>query len=94
MNITTDVAPSFTAGQTQCSNAKGTQLTTGKATRGIHIKAAPTNTGTIYVGGPDVTTATGFPLQAGQEVTIPVQDITGVYGIASVNNEVLAWLWA
>lgn len=45
--------------------------------------AAFQNTGpdTVYVGGPDVTVATGFPLTAGQSLPVEVDTKDVPYGI-------------
>ncbi len=59
---------------------------------GVIVKAMPSNTGNIYVGGFGVTTSTGFPLDAGESLTIPVDDANKVYVIADQNNQAVAWM--
>jgi hypothetical protein len=63
-------------------------------TRGVGLKAAPANTGTIYVGPPDVTAGTtpttdGWPLAAGEEIFLPLADPRTVYAVASAVNQQL-----
>lgn len=50
---------------------------------GTAVKADTTNTGIVYVGGPDVTVATGYPLAAGEPVSIDLLDGDEVWAIAS-----------
>jgi hypothetical protein len=62
--------------------------------RGVGLKAAPANTGTIYVGPADVTAGTtpatdGWPLAAGEEIFVPLDDPRSVYAIASAANQQL-----
>lgn len=57
---------------------------------GAEIKAVSTNTGIVYVGISDVTTAIGFPLSAGQSVLIPpafVENINEVFVVASAPGQ-------
>ena len=60
------------------------------------IKAHPSNTDTIWVGNNGnntVTNLTGFPLNAGEGVTIIVDgDLANIYAIAEVNDEKLCWV--
>lgn len=56
---------------------------------GHRLSFAIRNTGTvtIYLGGPNVTTASGYPLDAGQSLGLDLRDQSGsaeeVYGIVS-----------
>lgn len=78
--VGTTAAP-ITAAATQC-------------TRGVGLKAAPANSGTIYVGPSDVTAGTtpatdGWPLAAGEEIFLPLADPRTVYAVASAANQQL-----
>lgn len=61
---------------------------------GITVKAMPTNTAKIYVGASGVTTATGYPLSAGESVFVPVDDVSKVYAIGGAANQAAAWIGA
>jgi len=62
---------------------------------GVNLKAATTNGGVIYVGSglnvtPGTTAATdGYPLAAGQELYVPVDDLTTIYAVASATGSLL-----
>jgi hypothetical protein len=69
-----------------------------RATRGVQLKAAAENTGTIYVGMDSGVTAgsvdatDGFPLAAGEGLFLPIDDASKVYVIGSANNQRVYWL--
>ncbi|HMS92362.1 MAG TPA: hypothetical protein PKC05_02600, partial [Candidatus Saccharibacteria bacterium] len=63
---------------------------------GVTVKADITNTGIIYVGNSDVTAGTtastdGFPLSAGETLTLEVNNPNLLYAIASANNQIIYW---
>lgn len=94
-NTGTDVASTFKHGQnTDIDSGADEQIVvaTNAATRGVVIKAMPENTGIIYIGLSGVTSTTGFPLEAGETVTIPVDDADKIYALASIDNQALAWI--
>ena len=65
------------------------QLIVGPAT----IKALPANTGVMYIGGPSVTSANGYPLSAGQTLTMDhLGNMTELWVNATVNGEGVAFL--
>lgn len=70
------------------------QLTNqANAMKGIKIKALPGNSGVIYVGfNSGVTTSNGYPLQAGSEVTINMEDPSVIYVISGDTSQGVAWL--
>lgn len=95
--VEVEVASTFTHGQnTDVDSGSEEQIVVGSnpSYHGVIIKALSTNTGTIYVGLVGVTAATGYPLDAGETVTIPVDNANKVYAIASVDNQGLAWMAA
>jgi hypothetical protein len=73
-------------------------VTTSKpATRGVIIKAHKDNTGTVFVGNSDVTAngtdaTDGFPLEAGESVTVEASNANLVYVIGSAANQKAYWL--
>ena len=74
--------------------AAGTRETLAASTpcREVCITAKMTNTGTVVVGGSTVVAASGAtrrgtPLNAGDSVTIPINDLQKVYLDVTVNGE-------
>ena len=64
---------------------------------GVTLKADITNTGIIYIGNSDVTAGTtagtdGFPLSAGETITLEVNNANIPYAIASANNQKIYWV--
>ena len=64
---------------------------------GVTIKAYDGNLGTVYVGLVGVTAGTaeatdGFPLAAGESVTIEVTNVNLIYVIASIANQLIYWI--
>ncbi len=62
--------------------------------RGVGLKASADNTGTIYIGNSDVTPGDtagtdGWPLAAGEELFLPLDDPTLIYTVASVAGQEL-----
>ena len=55
--------------------------------------AAIANTGIIYVGGAGVTAATGIALYAGDVYSLDIENVNLLYGLASVNNEDVQWVY-
>jgi hypothetical protein len=84
----------FDHGRLSSIGATALRLTTieKRAAKGVEIKAAVTNTGTLYVGNSDVTAdaadaTSGFPLHAGDAIFLPVDDPTSVYLIGSTTGQ-------
>lgn len=91
----TDVQPDFSHGQNSDIDSGANEqivVAPNPAASGVLVKALTSNTGTIYIGGSGVSSANGFPLEAGDSVTIPVDDANKVYAIASIDNQALAWI--
>lgn len=64
---------------------------------GVTIKADITNTGIVYIGNSDVTASgtaatDGFPLSAGESLTLEVTNSNIPYAIASSNNQKVYWV--
>jgi len=66
--------------------------------RGVTVKAASGNTGTVYVGKSTVTagvaaaTTDGFALNANEEVFIEASDPTQIYVIGSASGQAGSWI--
>lgn len=62
-------------------------------TRGVYVKAAPGNIGVVYVGASSGVTAggtdatDGYPLSAGHEVYVPINDVNKLWAIASAVSQ-------
>jgi hypothetical protein len=61
--------------------------TTAALKTGVRVKALHANTGWIYVGDDGVAAATGFVLDAGEEVFVEIDDLATVFIDSSVNGE-------
>lgn len=63
------------------ATATGTAAALGSQAlqNGVTIQALSTNSGMVYVGPASVTTATGYPLAAGQAVAYNLANIADVY---------------
>ena len=70
-----------------------TQMTTTARPlkRGMLLKAGSGNAVSIFIGGPNVTTATGFPLAANEGVLWPTQAQELVYAICASGSPTVAW---
>jgi len=95
-----DVVGSFLHGANGDVDTAAEPLVSGskRATRGVQLKAAAENSGTIYVGADSGVTAgtldatDGFPLAAGEGLFLPIDDAGKVFVIASANNQRVFWL--
>jgi hypothetical protein len=54
--------------------------------KGITIRALSGNTIDLFVGGRGASVNTGFPLSHGEQVTIPIDDVTTIYVVATPAN--------
>jgi hypothetical protein len=63
--------------------------------RNILLKSKSTNTSEIYIGRDNVSAddgeSVGFPIGIGQSMTIPADDGSRIYAIASDVDQVLYW---
>lgn len=53
-----------------------------RSTGGLVVKANAANTQTLYIGGADVSTTVGFPLAAGESISMALDDPSRVYAVA------------
>ena len=57
-----------------------------KAYKGVRVRAATDNNLVIYIGPQGVTVSTGYPLPAGEELCIPIEDPSKIYVTATPAN--------
>lgn len=67
------------------------------AAKGVTIVADRDNSGVVYVGNNDVTAGTadatdGFPIGAGESITLEVTNPNLIYVRASANNQIVYWI--
>lgn len=97
INIDTEVSTTFAHGQnTDIDSGAAEQVVVAStpSKHGVLVKAMPGNTGNVFVGLVGVTTATGFPLDAGESLMVPVDDANKIYVIGSADNQAIAWVTA
>lgn len=73
----------------QACTTTATALPSGSLFNGIVLTADPANTATIYVGGPNVTTPTGYPLVAGQSISYGSTSLSMIYQVCAASGPVL-----
>lgn len=57
----------------------------------IHLRAMPSNTGIVFVGGHEVSDKTGYPLLPGDEMLIQDEHIDRVFIISQGKGDGVAW---
>ena len=99
VDVTSSVTSSLDHGSNLDIDTTAEQITsTSFACKfGVTVKADITNTGIIYVGNSDVTAGStaatdGFPLSAGETLTLEVNNPNLLYAIASANNQKIYWV--
>lgn len=60
--------------------------------RGVTILALAANTGIVYVGGPEVSTTSGYPLVAGATLFVPARLVSQINLVASLAAQNVAWV--
>jgi hypothetical protein len=58
----------------------------------VYVKADAGNAGVVYVGKAGVSASNGYPLAAGEDVKIPVDDPSKIYVIGSQADQGVKWL--
>lgn len=66
------------------------------ATKGVQLRAADSNTATVYVGHSTLTTDTsdatdGFPLKAGEALFVPVNNASKIFVVSTAANQKIFW---
>ena len=99
VDVTSSVTSSLDHGSNLDIDTTAEQITsTSFACKfGVTVKADITNTGIIYIGNSDVTAGStaatdGFPLSAGETLTLEVNNPNLLYAIASANNQKIYWV--
>lgn len=99
VDVTSAVSSTLDHGSNLDIDTSAEQITTTSfaCKFGVTLKADITNTGIIYVGNSDVTAGTtaatdGFPLSAGETLTLEVNNPNLLYAIASANNQKIYWV--
>lgn len=93
------VPAAFDHGSKSGIGTSAVQLTASSiaATRGVLVKAANGNAGTLYIGNSDATAATvdatdGFELGAGEAVLVRVDNVSKIYAIGSTTGLRAFWM--
>jgi hypothetical protein len=89
--IQKDVAATFTGSQASVNRSPAFQLPVQAPTRAVTIKAHNANTGNIYVGGSTVSTSSGSELGPGELLSIPIDDSSKLYCVASADGQTISW---
>ena len=85
------VQSSISSGQATVGTV-AVQLTSIVLKQGVIIKAANSNSGTIYLGTSGVTTSAGFELGAGESVTLPITNTNLIYAIANTTGQIISFI--
>ena len=85
----------FRAGQLTVGVA-GVQLMEDSTpmTYGVTIKADASNANNVFVGRINVSATTGFVLDAGEEIFIPIRSLNKVHLIADAVDQKVHWITA
>jgi hypothetical protein len=69
----------------------GTATAIGNAVlqSGVHLKASPNNTGTIFVGFAGTNPTTGFPLLNGDQIFIETDNLNRIFFASSTASQTL-----
>lgn len=90
---TVETPPTTVAHGVQTVSTAGVRVQlTSNACKAIVIKASVSNTGTVYVGGTSVSAANGFPLAAGDTISLDISDTNVLWVDASANAQSIAWM--
>jgi len=81
-------------GKKTANAGEETKLTIGSGvlTVGVTVKALSTNTGLVYIGPSTVDFATGFQLSAGDQIFIPVDNVSAIYLDPAVTGEGVTYI--
>lgn len=98
--VTSNLAQtSFTTGSKSAIGTSAVQIiaTSTPAKIGVVVKAANSNTGTVYIGNSTGVTAgttdatDGFELAGGESVTIDIDNVNKLYAIGSASGQKVYW---
>lgn len=80
-----NVNPSTFVANRQATTTSAAALPSQTLVNGIVITALANNTGTVYVGPSSVSNTSGYPLAAGQSVSLGITNLSSVY-ILGINT--------
>lgn len=86
-SVTVNTPSTFGNGKTTTNASTAVVIKSDTTIKGVTVKALTTNTGLVYVGDSSVSSANGFELQAGESVSIDIDNTNKVYFDVSVNGE-------
>jgi hypothetical protein len=90
---TVETPPTTVAHGVQTVSTAGTRVQlTSNACKAIVIKASVSNAGTVYVGGSSVSAANGFPLAAGDTISLDISNTNVIWIDASANAQSVSWM--
>jgi hypothetical protein len=94
--LPTQVQPGGTVGADRAAvttPGTPTRLPAHAGIYGLTLRAMPGNQGLIYIGGPTVTFLSGFPLAAGEAMSLDVNNSNAVYLDAQDAGDAVALVW-
>ena len=68
-------------------------ITSSTPCKYVELMAHIDNAGIIYIGGENVTSATGIALYGGDVFSMHVDDLSKIFARASVDNQSLQWVY-
>ena len=86
--------PTLNYGQQTVPTGTSTKIIDGSTLilkSGINIKSLQTNTALVFVGSANVATTSGYPLSAGEELFLEVNDAAKVFTISSSSGQTACW---
>lgn len=91
--VSVATAASLGSGAVTLTLAGTIQQLPNQAATGITVRALTTNAGTVYVGGSAVTASNGFPLNAGEALSLDVANTNAVYLTADTDGQAARFVW-
>ena len=88
MNLAYDVADSLLSTLLTVGTTAAQINSTFEPKKGVQLKARSGNSGTIYIGGTNVTSA-GYSLIASETVFIPIDRLNRLWFLGSASGQVL-----
>ena len=88
---TTSANPAAIVAGRQLTTTGAVVLPTQALVNGVVIKALSTNVSAIYLGPSGVTTATGYPLFAGESISYGVTNLNAIYLIGANTTDSIAY---
>lgn len=82
-----------TNGEEQVEKPSGKPGTDNPPISSIVVRALKGNVGTVYIGGKGVSAANGFPLEPGDSISMDIQGLGLLFGIAVNAKDKLAFFY-